>query len=138
MYLLQTEAELKPVQCGSCGVYHAIPKTMYETALEEGGYWHCPNGHQRGFRQGRGEREAVVRERDRLKQLVAQKDDEIAQAKSQQIKAEQALKKVQKRVNAGVCPCCNRTFSNLAVHMKTQHKGYGTANVVPLKTAAPK
>lgn len=27
-------------------------------------------------------------------------------------------------VGAGVCPCCNRTFKNLARHMAGQHPGF--------------
>jgi 4-hydroxy-3-methylbut-2-en-1-yl diphosphate synthase IspG/GcpE len=29
-----------------------------------------------------------------------------------------------KRAKAGVCPCCNRTFSNMAEHMKKQHADF--------------
>ena len=31
------------------------------------------------------------------------------------------LVRVRNRVQAGVCPCCNRTFANLARHMATKH-----------------
>ena len=60
------------------------------------------------------EREKLRRERDQLKQQLAYKDDEIA-AKGKQ------LTRLQKRIHAGVCPCCNRTFTNVARHMKTKH-----------------
>lgn len=135
MPTMTTTIPMVELQCGSCGVHHAIPKGMYDSAVEEGGFWTCPNGHSRGYREGRKEREAVVRERDRLKQLVAQKDDEIAQANARVAKVEKKMKTTQRRVHADVCPCCNRMFPNLAAHMKTKHKDYGSANVVPLKTA---
>ena len=32
--------------------------------------------------------------------------------------------KLKKRISAGVCPCCTRTFSNLSRHMATQHPDY--------------
>jgi hypothetical protein len=31
------------------------------------------------------------------------------------------------RVSAGVCPCCNRTFQNVARHMKTKHPDIAAA-----------
>lgn len=31
------------------------------------------------------------------------------------------------RIAAGVCPCCNRTFQNLADHMRTLHADYVAA-----------
>lgn len=33
--------------------------------------------------------------------------------------------KVKRRVSKGVCPCCNRTFENLARNMESQHPAYG-------------
>ncbi|WP_159103999.1 hypothetical protein [Rhodopseudomonas sp. B29] len=32
--------------------------------------------------------------------------------------------KIKNRVGHGVCPCCNRTFANLARHMAGEHPGY--------------
>ena len=119
---------LKEMQCGTCGVWHAIPEVMYETAFENGGFWHCPNGHQRGFREGRKARDAVREERDRLKQQLAEKDDEIARQRQlrefeeRRVSAAKGqITKIKKRAKAGVCPCCNRTFANMAAHMKTCH-----------------
>ena len=34
------------------------------------------------------------------------------------------LTRVKRRVGNGVCPCCNRTFKNLADHMTTKHPDY--------------
>jgi hypothetical protein len=116
------------VQCGVCGVKHAIQAVRYNTCVEEGGYWQCPNGHSRGFRHGREERRKIERERDRLKQENARLAEEAATSE----RAKAALARHQKRSAAGLCPCCNRTFSNMARHMKTSHPDF---NVVPLKAA---
>lgn len=32
--------------------------------------------------------------------------------------------RIKRRVSAGVCPCCNRTFQCLARHMATKHPDY--------------
>lgn len=122
---------LTEVQCGTCGVVHAIPQAMYDAAKEDGGYWHCPNGHQRGFREGRKAREAVIRERDRLKQKVAELEDDNRRVSKLADAATAKAKRLQKRAHAGVCSCCNRTFSNVAAHMRTCHKGVDP-NVVDL------
>lgn len=131
---LDTTIELVELQCGNCGVYHAIPKAMHDTCVEEGGFWHCPNGHSRGYREGRREREAVRLERDRLKQQLAERDDKIATLKKSAAAVRGEYTKIKNRVAAGVCPCCNRSFENLYRHMKTKHPEF-TAEVVPLKTA---
>lgn len=116
-----TDSDLSRIQCGTCGVIHAIPKAMHDNCLEEGGFWTCPNGHRRGYREGRKAREAVVRERDRLKQQVAQLNDAIAAANRKTEKVAKEASRLKKRSKAGVCLCCNRTFSNMAAHMKTKH-----------------
>src|SRR5258706_11384792 len=64
--------DLTELQCGNCGVWHAIPTAMYVSCRDEGGFWHCPNGHSRGWGTG-----TIQAERDRLKQKVAQLYDEV-------------------------------------------------------------
>jgi hypothetical protein len=122
------------MECGSCGVPHAIPVVMYDTCVEEGGFWTCPNGHRRGYYEGvqttRKAQEAIVRERDRLKQENARLEEEAARALVDAEKATTALTRHKKRASAGVCPCCNRTVSQMAKHMQSKHPDY---NVVPLK-----
>jgi len=118
--------------CGTCGVQHAFPEERYLSAKREGGFWHCPNGHSRGWAKGESEEALAVaqRERDRLKQQNARLEEEVATIERARASAERALKTHKKRAAAGTCPCCNRTFGNMARHMKTKHPDY---NVVPLK-----
>jgi len=114
---------LKEIQCGTCGVWHAIPQQMFDTAYREGGYWHCPNGHSRGYGESQDEK--------RVKQLQSElaaeqrrKNEALERANSATLRAdiaEREAKRVKKRAHAGVCQCCNRTFTNLARHMATKH-----------------
>lgn len=135
-------------QCGSCGVWHTVPEIVYESHRAEGGYHSCPNGHSRGWNKGTDaiERENIRRERDLLKQQQARLEDEkraaeveALQQRERAVKAEQAAKRLKKRTSAGTCPCCSRTFSNMAEHMKHQHPDFvadGGAKIVPLKRRA--
>lgn len=126
------------IQCGSCAVWHTVPEIVYESHRREGGFHSCPNGHQRGWNKGTDEieRENIRRERDRLKQQAAMLHEQIAAERTRAEKAEAATKRLKKRASAGTCPCCQRTFSNMATHMKQQHPEFvadGGTNVVPLK-----
>lgn len=133
-----TKTELTEIQCGTCGVWHAIPTAMYDMCVEEGGFWHCPNGHSRGYREGRNERDAVRRERDRLKQRTAQLEDDLKSARDSWNTAERELQRHKKRAKAGTCPCCKRTFQNMAAHMRTKHPDFdpSKSEVVPFKRKA--
>lgn len=117
-------------QCGTCAVWHTIPEVKFNSAFAEGGFWHCPNGHERGFRKGQDEikQEEIRRERDRLKQDAARLQDEVAAERKRAAEAEQKIVQIRRRAAAGVCPCCNRTFLNVQRHMKSKHP-----NVVPLE-----
>ncbi len=110
---------LRLVSCGTCGVDHAIPQARFNSAYRERGYWHCPNGHEWGFAEGEADR--LRRERDSLKQNAARLEEEAASAKRLWQDAEAKAKRISKRAHAGVCQCCNRTFANVARHMKAQH-----------------
>jgi len=47
--------------------------------------------------------------------------------KEAQRRAEKAAKtRIKNRIGNGVCPCCNRTFKDLASHMKCKHPEYAS------------
>lgn len=107
--------------CITCGVLYIVPEAQWEHQSRHGGFHQCTNGHRQGWEKGGTEFDKIKRERDRLQQLIAMKDDEIAAEKRTTKRAVSETKRIKKRVHAGVCPECNRTFQNLAVHMATQH-----------------
>lgn len=47
--------------------------------------------------------------------------------------AEAQARRLKKRAAAGTCPCCKRSFSNMATHMRKQHPAYVADNVVKLR-----
>ncbi len=125
--------------CITCGVPYSVPKSLWDKQRQSGGFHHCPNGHSQGWNREASEDERVRRERDRLKQDAARLADEIAAQRARAEKAEAATKRLKKRTAAGTCPCCQRTFSNMAEHMKHQHPEFVCetgAKIVPLKRVA--
>lgn len=133
-------------ECITCGVRHAMPAVLIERDRTKGGYRFCPNGHQQGWSKEASEETQIRRERDRLKQDAARLEAErraaeeaASLARVRAEKAERATKRLKKRTSAGTCPCCSRTFSNMAEHMKHQHPEFvtdGGAKVVPIKRVA--
>lgn len=116
--------------CGECGIEFQVPDFFQEERKKTGKGWHCPNGHPRVYRESDADR--FRRERDRALQQIAERDDMLA-AKDREIK------RIKKRAASGTCPCCQRSFGNMALHMKRQHPEYVKetgANVVQLKRGA--
>jgi hypothetical protein len=123
---------MKNITCASCGCMFGIPDALYEAAkASENISFYCAYGHTQHFPKGDSEADKLRRERDRLAQQIAQRDDEIARQRSLRQATERQLSaakgqvtKIKKRVGNGVCPCCNRTFGNLAAHMHSQHPDF--------------
>jgi len=121
--------DLTVMVCSECGVLYAIPERMRATAERRGGFtlmWHCPNGHELGYGENQAEKleRQLDTERRRSARLVAERDQAEAHARAQKGRATRFKNdrdRERRRVAAGVCPCCNRTFQNLARHMATKH-----------------
>jgi hypothetical protein len=56
-------------------------------------------------------------------QLTHERDQRLAAERSASAYKGQATR-IRNRVGAGVCPCCTRTFANLARHMAGQHPDF--------------
>ncbi len=113
--------------CPKCGIEYAAPKEFMDEARKDPKiFFHCPNGHSRHFSESEADR--LRKERDRLAQRIAEKDDRIREERERADAAERRtaaargqVTKIKNRVGHGVCPCCNRTFENLHRHMATKH-----------------
>lgn len=128
-------AEFVEHTCANCGCVWGFPRVLREQRLRDGQGFFCPNGHERHFTRGQSSEDELRRERDLLKQQLAAKDDEINwQRKAKESAREEAkherarangykghATRITKRAKAGVCPCCNRTFKQLAAHMALKH-----------------
>lgn len=117
--------------CKTCGVVATCPTELFDQQRRSGGYHACPNGHKWGWDKEDSEDAQIRRERDLLKQKLAQRDDEIARQKRMREEAEKTasvrkgqVTRLKNRAAAGVCPCCNRTVSQMARHMASKHPGF--------------
>ena len=121
--------EFNYITCCNCGIEFGVPKDYDDKRREDGNGFRCPSGHELSY--GEGETAKLRRERNQLKQRIAQKDDEIRDQRERKEAAQRSaiahkghLTRVKNRVGKGVCPCCNRNFENLARHMESKHPGY--------------
>lgn len=118
-----------------CGISFAVPAWWYRGKLENHSWWYCPNGHHQHF-PAETALEKAWRERDIAKQQVARAEQEAATATRRAEKAEREQRLAKKRTAAGTCPCCQRTFANMATHMKREHPQFVEATgakVIPMK-----
>jgi hypothetical protein len=117
-----TDTSLDTIVCCSCGITFAMPSVRRRELLDNGGGFHCPNGHAQTYGKGRA---------DKLEEQLAQKQRELTAArcettaeKLKREKAETELSRHKRRTKNGVCPCCQRSFLNLKRHLATKHPDF--------------
>lgn len=106
---------LETTTCPTCGTEFGVSEYLIHTKRKNAGTIYCPNGHRSSW----GESEA-----DRLQKELDKQKERTRWAEEETRKVTARLKKTETRIAHGVCPCCNRAFTNLQRHMKTKHKEF--------------
>jgi hypothetical protein len=130
---VHTLAGICPIEvfcCGQCGVVFGFTESLVDIRRDDHKTWYCPNGHHWSFtgenteerlkRELKQEKDRAARTNARLDQVRAERDH----AKASLTSTKGVVTKLKKRVANGVCPCCNRTFKDLARHMAGQHPDF--------------
>jgi hypothetical protein len=128
--------------CYKCGILFGVPNHWVKTRREDKDWFYCPNGHQQHFTKS--VTDDLAEKLSRAKQQLAEKDDDLRRQREFREAAERRtaaargqVTKLKKRASAGVCPCCNRSFRELTLHMSQKHPHFLTEdfeNVIPLNT----
>lgn len=125
-YALPITVVMENIECGGCGLPYAVPQQWLAEKRNSGAGFRCPNGCPRVFRKTELDRvKEKLEEQTRVATELAERARVAERAEQQateaRLKTQRELDKLRKRTSAGVCPCCTRSFSNLARHMKTKH-----------------
>lgn len=111
------------IQCWAkegCAISFAIPEALYDTVQAHGaGGFYCPRGHHLGLGES-----SVAKLEKRLSREVARHDQTRADrdyTERRRAAAQGQVTKIKNRIKHGVCPCCKRTFQNVARHMQSKH-----------------
>ena len=114
------------LHCASCNVGFGITASFEAARRSDCESFYCPAGHKQWF-PGKTDEKRI----EELKAQLATKDDLLRSTQRANHKfwrlqraAEGRTKALKRRIAAGVCPCCQRSFENLARHMKTKHPAF--------------
>jgi len=125
--------------CPNCGMQFAMTADFVQRRRENHETFYCPSGPGQSFK-AENEAERLRRLNQNLVQQQARLQDEIREANKvageaiRRAETEvKARKRIEKRIGAGVCPDCNRTFSNIARHMVSKHSERECQTVLPAK-----
>ena len=108
------------LQCAHCNVSFAITADFMQRRRDDGKTFYCPSGHSNVY-NGKTEAQKLKDELAREKEIREAAEARAQKAKSDLDVVSRAHGRMRQRIVNGTCPCCNRSFSNLRDHMKTQH-----------------
>jgi len=112
--------------CCNCRIPFFIEDHFMEERRQDKRLFYCPNGHGQHYVEGEADR--LRKENQQLKSNLERQANSAAFFKDEVDRISRRLSaakgqntKFRKRVQGGVCPCCNRSFMNLRRHMETKH-----------------
>ena len=108
--------------CCNCGVVFAMTTDLYKSRKSDKATWYCPNGHPQHY-VGKTDEEKLREANAALRKVELRLQAEVDQREA----AARERERQAQRSRGGACPCCNRTFVQLARHMKSQHPDYASA-----------
>jgi uncharacterized Zn finger protein (UPF0148 family) len=119
-------AILNTLACADCGMPFAVPADFERRRREDGKTFYCPQGCKNVYTKSEVDRlreqlRWAERQRDWAQTAKRAADDQARTSEYRRRAAVGQLTKMRKRVANGVCPCCQRTFANLAAHIAEKH-----------------
>lgn len=115
------------LRSNGCGHTILMTREHYDACKADGRTWFCTVcGCSRVF-VGETEAAKLRRERDAALQREETLRFERDQARLALVKKSKEAQRLKKRVAAGVCPCCTRSFQNLRRHMATKHPEHASS-----------
>lgn len=111
-------------QCGSCGVEHGLTKAFTDARRSDHKTFYCPWCQTSLVFNGESDEERFRRERDEAQRRLQATRDLLTHEERSHAATKGHLTRTKKRIKNGVCPCCNRHFSNVEAHMASQHPDF--------------
>jgi hypothetical protein len=126
---MQTTLDLKSITCAECYNIFGVVDSIIAARRQDGKAFYCPLGHANVYQDSAYDR--IKKENQNLKsrltwakQSEARALKEASEAKKEKAAIKGQLTKTRNRIANGVCPCCHRTFKQLAAHMTNKHPDF--------------
>ena len=112
--------------CFRCGIMFAVTKDFNDECRRMGTSFYCPSGHSQSY--GKSEAQQLREEKEKSALQFQARLNEATHARlvaeNERDKEIKKRRAIERRIAKGVCPCCNRTFDDIARHMAVKHKDF--------------
>lgn len=111
---------LTVIECGTCGITYGVPEGWRKEREQTHTPFSCPNGCRRVY-LAKSQLD-LAREETRMVQAKLNEAQHARLVKEREYdKLVRQHGQLERRVSNGTCPCCSRSFPNLAKHMQSKH-----------------
>jgi hypothetical protein len=107
-----------------------MDREFYNARRRDHASFSCPAGHAQHY-TAKSESERLKDELENMRGTAKWYEDAYARQQVERQRLQRVVSakkgtitKLKKRAANGVCPCCTRTFANVARHMATKHPGF--------------
>lgn len=116
--------------CINCGVSFAFTRDFYDKRRDDHEMFFCPNGHQQYY-SGESDKEKLRKQLEasekKAEYLMSRANDNLERYLSE--KRSKAVHKahytmLKKKIKKGQCPCCDKSFPDVAGHIQSVHPDY--------------
>lgn len=123
-------ATLVVEECCTCHMDFGVTRSFQRERRNDHAWFYCPVGHPQRY-SGKSDLERTKAELEAARKIAENERDwrrreqaDRKRAERQRSAARGQITKIKRRVGHGVCPCCSRSFTDLARHMAGQHPEY--------------
>jgi hypothetical protein len=129
---------LTVVDCCACGILFGVPVDLDKrNRNDHSRSFYCPSGHGQHYtgpteaQRLRAQLETAERQRDNAESARIAARDQARSAERSASAYKGRVTRLKNRAAAGVCPCCQRTFQQLARHMSAKHPDFRDSDGEP-------
>lgn len=131
----ETYVTMETIVCYKCAIPFAVPSNYKQHLRDTRDAFYCPNGHEQAYTKSTESilKEKLEKQQQQYEERLAFTQKTLDYNKGKRFEAERKVigqkiqvSKLKNRIKNGVCPCCNKHFTNLESHMKTQHANYNS------------
>lgn len=115
---------LRKFTCGLCAGVYAIAEGYAEKCHQDQTGWHCPYCQRSWGWFGKSEEQKQRERADRAEARARSVKCTLRTTERQLSATRGVVTRTKNRISKGICPCCNRQFTNLHRHMETKHPEY--------------
>lgn len=123
MLQLNVQYDFEYVTCARCGAPIVMEKHVMKERRRTHQSFYCVQGHKQSFND-ETEAQKLQKQLDNERKHHQWTRNDLAQEKRHHTATKGNVTKLKNRAANGVCPCCKRTFENLARHMQTKHPNF--------------